>query len=152
MSKNNKNNKSSWNSSSNPSKNIDQHVKQLFLEEDSVIIIVTRPPISSHVSPIGQHIVISKKNVLVKKPDHNWKYCGKQHYSYYQPQLAIHNHLQQYRHYRIIQQYPSKNDYDREKGGAHGIIHSGIPTPEKHATPIIPQENGYYSRDKPPDD
>ena len=45
-----------------------------------------------------------------------------------------------------------KNDYDRDKGGVHGMVNSVIPTPEKHATPIIPLENDDYSRNKPPTD
>ena len=30
-----------------------------------------------------------------------------------------------------------KNDYDREKWVAHGMIHSGIPTPEKNQHPLF---------------
>ena len=44
-----------------------EHGKQSPLEEDSVRIIGTRPKISSHVSPIGQNIVIPKTNRLVKR-------------------------------------------------------------------------------------
>ena len=77
MSNYNNNNKSAWNSSSNPSKNINKHGKQSYLEEDSVIIIGIRPEISSHMSPIGQNIVIPKTNRFSeKRPDHNWKYRG----------------------------------------------------------------------------
>ena len=43
-----------WNSSSNPSKNIYEHGKQSSLEEDSVKIIGNRPPISCHVSLVGK--------------------------------------------------------------------------------------------------
>ena len=56
-----------WYSSLNPSKNIDEHGKQSSLEEDSVKIIGTRPPISCHVSPIGQNIVVPNKNNQGKK-------------------------------------------------------------------------------------
>ena len=45
-----------------------------------------------------------------------------------------------------------KNDYDRDKGGEHVMIHSGIPIPKKHKRPIISLENDYYSRKKPPTD
>ena len=51
--------------------------------------------------------------------------------SYYQPQPATYNQCQHYFQDRITQQSFSKNDYDREKVGKHGNIHSGIPTPEK---------------------
>ena len=77
MSNYNKNNKSAWKSSSNPSKNINEHGKQSYLEEDSVIIIGIRPEISSHISPIGQNIVIPKTNCFSEKsPDHNCQYSG----------------------------------------------------------------------------
>ena len=69
-------------------------------------------------SPIGQNIVIPKTNRFIEKiPDHNWQYRGQHDSSYYQPQPAIHNQRQQYRHDRIIQQTSSINDYDRYKGG-----------------------------------
>ena len=56
-------------------------------------------------SPIVQNIVIPKTNHSIEKiPDQNWKYCGQHDYSYYQPQPDIHNHRQQYRHDRKIQQ------------------------------------------------
>ena len=48
-------------------KNIDKHGKQSYLEEDPVSIIGTRPAIGSHVSFIGQNIVILKKIGLVRK-------------------------------------------------------------------------------------
>ena len=35
-----------------------------------------------------------------------------------------------------------------EKGVSHEIIPSGIPTPEKQATPIIPLERVFYSSEK----
>ena len=62
ISNNNNVNICSCNSSSDPSKNIDENGKQSSLEEDSARIIGTRPAISSHVSPIGQNIVIPKKS------------------------------------------------------------------------------------------
>ena len=43
-----------WNSSLNSYKNIYEHDKQSYLEGDSIKNIDTRPPISCHVSPIGQ--------------------------------------------------------------------------------------------------
>ena len=70
---------------------------------------------------------------------------------YYQIQNAVQNHRQQYRHERIIQRASYQNDYDREKGVSHGMINSGIPTPEKQATPIVTLENDPYSRKKPTD-
>ena len=45
---------------------------------------------------------------------------------------------------RIIQKYSYKNNYDRDKRVAHGMINSGIPKPEKQATTIIPLENDHY--------
>ena len=79
-------------------------------------------------SPIGQNIVIPKKIILVKKrPNRNWQSCV-QHYSLYcQPKPEINNRHQQYRHDRIIQKAYSKNDYDKDKGGSHDMIHSVIP-------------------------
>ena len=56
-----------WNSSLNPSKNIDEHGKQSSLEEDSVKIIGTRPPISFYVSPIDQNKVIPSTNCFIEK-------------------------------------------------------------------------------------
>ena len=108
------NNRSAWNSSSNPSKNIDENGKQSSLEEYYVRIIGTRLPISSHVSPTGQNIVFPKTYRFSKKrPDHNWKSCGQHDYSYYQPQPYIQNHSQHYRYHRRIQQASSKQYYDR---------------------------------------
>ena len=63
----NDNNKSAWNSSSTPPKNIDEHDKQSSLEKDSVRIIDTSPEISSYVSPIGQNIWIPKTNCFSEK-------------------------------------------------------------------------------------
>ena len=53
------------------------------------------------------------------------------------PQTGVQNHCQQYSNDTTIQRFSLKNDYDREKGVAHGMILSGIPTPEKQATEII---------------
>ena len=104
-------------------------------------------------SPIGQNIVIMKTNRFSgEKTDYYWQSFGQHNSLYYQPQPDIHNHRQQYCHDRIIQQASSKNDYDREKGVAHSMISSGIPTPEKHKTSIIPLENYSYSRKKTPTD
>ena len=128
------------------------HGKQSSLEEDSIKIIGARSPISFCVSPIGQDIVIPNPNCFIEKiPDHNQKTRIQQDYSYYQPQPAVQNHRQQFSHNRIIQQASYKNDYDRDKGVAHGMIRSGTPTLEKKATPIIPLENNSYSRKKPTD-
>ena len=100
-------------------------------------------------SHIGQNIVIPNTNDFSKKIlDHNWQNCRQQDSLYYQPQPAVQNHYQQYLNDKIIQQASYKNDYDRYKGVSHGIICSGIPTPEKQATPIIPLENDDYSRKK----
>ena len=85
---------------------------------------------------------------MKKRPDHNWQYREKHYSLYYQPQPSIQNHRQQYRHYRKIKQAYSKNDYDTYKGGAYGMIHSEICTPEKHKTPIIPLGDDSYSRKK----
>ena len=128
------------------------HGKQSSLEEDSIKIIGTRPPISFRVSPIGQDIVIPNTNCFIEKiPDHNQRTRIQHDYSYYQPQPAVQNHRQQFSHDRMIQQASYKNDYYRDEGVAHGMIHSGIPTLEKQATPIIPLENHSYSRKKPTD-
>ena len=133
----------------NPPKTIDEHIKQSSLEEDSNKIIGTRTPISCHVLPIGQYIVISNTNGFSEKiPDHNRKNCRQHDSSYYQPQPTVQNHRQKYRNDRRIQQDASKNDYDRDKGVAHGMICSGIPTPENQTTPIIPLEKDSYYRKK----
>ena len=104
-------------------------------------------------SLIGKKIAIPKTNRFSEKiPDHNCQSHGHHDYSYYQPQSAMHYHRQHYRHDRRTKQSSSKNDYDRYKEGAHGMIHNGIPTPEKHKTPIIKLENDSYSRKKPSTD
>ena len=121
-----------WKNSLNPSKNIDEHGKQSSLEEDSVKIIGTRPPISFYVSPIVQNTVIPNTIFFIeKRSDHNRQTCRQHNYLYYQPQSAVQNHRQQYSHDRIIQQDSYKNHYYRDKGVAHVMIHSGITTPEK---------------------
>ena len=74
----------------------------------------------------------------MKKSDHDWKNCRQNYFSYYQPQPAVQNHRQQYRNDRRMEQASHKNNYDGDKGVSHGMICSGIPTPEKQATPIIP--------------
>ena len=79
-----------YNSSLNPSKNIDKHGKKASLEEDSIKIIGTRPPISCHVSPIGQSILILNKNQFsVKRPENNQQNCRQHNSSYYQPQPEV---------------------------------------------------------------
>ena len=84
---------------------MDKHGKQSFLEDYSVKIIGTRQPISFHVSPIGQNIVIPNTNRFSEKiQDHNRKNCRQHDSSYYQPQPAVQNHHQQYRNGRRIQQ------------------------------------------------
>ena len=68
-------------------------------------------------SPIDQNIVIPKNNRSSEKiPDHNRQYHRQHNSLYYQPQPAVQNQHQQYRHDIIIQQDSYKNDYDREKG------------------------------------
>ena len=87
--------------------------------------------------------MIPPRNVFSeRKPVHNWQSFG-QHNSYYyqpqpatdslyyQPKLAKYNQCQQYCKYRRTHQDFSKNDYNREKNGKQGNIHSGIPTLEK---------------------
>ena len=75
------------------------------MAEDSVKIIGTRPPISCHVSPIGQNIVITKKNRCSENiPDHNRHSPRKYDSLYYQPQPAMHNNRQNYFHDKIIKQ------------------------------------------------
>ena len=97
-------------------------------------------------SPIGQNIVIPKTNRFSeKRPDHNQQSRGQHNFLYYQPKPYLHNHIQQYRCDIIIQQSSYKDNYDRDKRVAHGIIHGGMPPPGKQATPIIPLENYYYS-------
>ena len=105
-----------WYSSLNPSKNIYEHGKQSYSEEDSFKIIGIRPTISCHVSPIGQNIVIPNTNSFNEKIlDHNRKNCRQHDSSYYQPQSAVKNHCKQCCNDRIIQQDSYKNDYDRDK-------------------------------------
>ena len=50
-----------------PPPKIDEHGKQSSLEEDSIKIIGTRPPISFHVLHIVQHIVITNTNGFSEK-------------------------------------------------------------------------------------
>ena len=86
-------------------KTLIENVKQSYLEDYSIIIIGPRPPISCHVSPICQNIVIPKTNRFSEKgPDHNRQSCRQHDFLYYQPQPSIHNHSQQYPHYIIVQQ------------------------------------------------
>ena len=114
------------------SKNIDEYGKQSSLEEDSVKIIGTRPKISYHESPIGQTIEIQNPNRFREKwPDNDRKNCRQHDYLYYQPQHGVQNHRKRYSNDRIIQRASYKNDYDRNKGVAHGMILSGTHTPEK---------------------
>ena len=86
------------NSSSNTPKNIDEHSKQSSTEEESFRIIGTRPPISCHVSPISQNIVIIKIVFWKKRLKHNRQSLGQHDSSYYQPQPTIHIHRQYQRH------------------------------------------------------
>ena len=132
-----------------PPPKIDEHGKQSSLEEESIRIIGTRPPISFHVLHTGQHIVITNTNGFSEKiPYHNRKNCRQNDSSYYQPQPTVQNHRQKYRNDRRIQKSYYKNDYDRDKGVAHGMICSVISTPENQATPIIPLEKDSYYRKK----
>ena len=73
------------------------------------------------------------------------KYCGQHNSFYYQSkhgtdlshyqlQPAKYNQSQHYCQDIRTKQACSKNDYDREKVGRHGNIHSGIPTPNKEST------------------
>ena len=121
----------------------------IILRKYPVKILGTRPPISCHVSPIGQNVVIPNTNSFSeKRPDHNRQNRRQHDYSYYQPQPALQNHRHQYHNDRRILQASYKNYYDRDKGVSHGMIGSGKPTPEKQATPIIPFEKESYSRKK----
>ena len=81
-------------------------------------------------SLIGQNIVIPNTNSFSEKiPDHN-RQNRRQHDSlYYQSQPAVQNHRLQYCNDIIIQQASYKNDYDKDKGVAYGMIYSVIPTP-----------------------
>ena len=98
-------------------------------------------------SPIGQNVVIPNTNRLSEKiPDLNRKNRRQHNSSYYQPQPTVQNHRQHYRNDIIIKQASYQNYYDRGKGVSHGMICSGIPPPEKQATPIIPLEKDSYSR------
>ena len=109
----------------------------------------TRTPISCHESPIGKNIIIPNKNRSRERiPDHDRKNCRQHDSLYYQPQHGVPNQRQQFLNDRIIQQASYKNDYDGDKGVAYGMISSGIPTPEKQATPIIPLKKDYNSRKK----
>ena len=104
-------------------------------------------------STIFQNIVIPNTNSFSEKiPNHNRKNCRQHNSLYYQPKPTVKNHCQQYRNDRIIQQTYLQFFYDREKGVSHGMICSGILTPEKQATTIIPLEKDYYSRKKTPAD
>ena len=86
-----------WYSSLSPSKRIDEHGKKSSLEEDSVRIIGARPPISCHLSPIGQNVVIPNSNCFrEERPDHDQKNYRQHNSFYYQPQQAVQNHRQQY--------------------------------------------------------
>ena len=81
-------------------------------------------------SHIGQNIVIPNKNCFIEKITyHNQKNCIQHDYLYYQPQPAVHNHRQQYRNDRIIEQASYKNDYDMYKGVEYGMIRSAILAP-----------------------
>ena len=81
-------------------------------------------------SHIGQNIVIPNTNRFSeKRPDNNRQNCRQHDSSYYQPQPAVHNHRQQYRNDRIIEQASYKNDYDMYKGVEYGMIRSAIPAP-----------------------
>ena len=60
---------------------------------------------------------------------------------HYQPQPATYNQHQQYIHYIITQQDPSRTVCDRDKVGKCGNIRSGIPSPDIKKLPIIPLGN-----------
>ena len=104
-------------------------------------------------SPIGQNIVIPKTKFVLKK---NQIMIGNivdntipSIINHNLPYTTIVNII------FIIEEFNNiltKMIMIGTKGGAHGMIHSVIPTPEKHAAPIIPLENYYYSRNKPPND
>ena len=80
-----------------------------------------------------------------KRTDHNWKSHRQHDYSYYQTQPSIQDRRQQYLRDIIIQQNSLKNDNNRDKWVSYGMIRSGITTPEKQSTPIIPLEKYSYS-------
>ena len=81
--------KSSLNSASYSSKNINKHGNKLPVEYEDTRNIGTIPTISVSFSPIGRNIVIPKPNRFSeRKKVHNWQYFGKQDASYYKPQPA----------------------------------------------------------------
>ena len=85
--------------------NIDEHGKKSSLEEDFVKSFGTRSPISCHVPPIGQNIVITKTNRFSEKIPYHIRKSSRQHDSlYYQAQPVVQNHRQQYCHYIRIHQ------------------------------------------------
>ena len=68
---------------------------------------------------------------MKENSDHVWKSRGQHESSCYQPQPANYNQFQHYCHNRRDQKAPSRNDYDWDKGGNNGNIHSGIHIPDK---------------------
>ena len=84
---NNNNNKSSFNSVSSYSKNINDRGNKSPDEDEEIIVISTPPEICTSFPPIGRNIVILQTNCFSeRKPVHDWKYFGKRISSYYQPQ------------------------------------------------------------------
>ena len=143
--------KSAFNSASYSSKNMNEHEKNHLFEDEEIRIIGTSPAISRVFSPIDRNIEIPQTHHFSeRKPDNNWKSCGKHDSSYYQPQPATYNQRPQYHNDRRTQQYTSRNDFCKEKVGKHGNIHSGITTPEKN--PHITLGNDSYARKKTPTD
>ena len=122
-------------------------------------IIDIRPEISRFFSPIGRNIEFPQAHCFSeRKPERNWQYREvssstndylRQHdTSYYQPQPAICNQRQRYRHDRTKQQAPFITDYDREKW-KNVVFHSGISSPDIKQSPIIPLGNEPYYINKP---
>ena len=142
----NNNNKSSFKSASYSSKNINQHGNKSAFEDEDIIIIGTTPSISTSFSPIDINIVIPKTSHFNEiKTDYNCQYLGQHNSLYYQPQTATdlsyfqpqpdkYTQRQQYCQDRITQQDCYINDYDSDKVGKRGNVHSGIPTSEKKST------------------
>ena len=80
----------------------------------------------AYIYNFNRHIASTKN-----KTYNNWQSRGQHDSSYYQPQPTTCNQRQQYHHYRITQQAPFINDYDKGKVVKHGNINIGIPTLDK---------------------
>ena len=100
--------------------------------EDSVRIIGTTPPISSHVSPIIQNIVIPKKIALVRKyliiigniTDNTFPCIINRNLTY---TTSVKSIVMKEEFNKLL----PKMIMIGTKGGSNGMICSGIPEPEK---------------------